>query len=36
MIVIHEAGGLDEHIRDVVNRFANIGYVALGVDLYTR
>lgn len=36
MIVIHEAGGLGEHIRDVVNRFANLGYVALGVDLYTR
>jgi carboxymethylenebutenolidase len=36
MIVIHEAGGLNEHIRDVVNRFANNGYVALGVDLYTR
>ena len=34
--MIHEAGGLGEHIRDVVNRFANIGYVALGVDLYTR
>jgi carboxymethylenebutenolidase len=36
MIVIHEAHGLNEHIRDIVNRFANIGYVALGVDLYTR
>ena len=36
MIVIHEAGGLGEHIRDVVDRFANIGYVALGVDLYSR
>src|SRR3954449_6303049 len=36
MIVIHEAGGLGDHIRDVVNRFANIGYVALGVDLYSR
>ncbi len=36
MIVIHEAGGLGVHIRDVVNRFANIGYVAIGVDLYTR
>jgi carboxymethylenebutenolidase len=36
MIVIHEAGGLNEHIRDVCNRLANIGYVALGVDLYTR
>ena len=36
MIVIHEAGGLGEHIRDVANRFANLGYVTLGVDLYTR
>ncbi|HEY4996398.1 MAG TPA: dienelactone hydrolase family protein [Solirubrobacteraceae bacterium] len=36
IIVIHEAGGLGDHIRDVVNRFANLGYAALGVDLYTR
>jgi carboxymethylenebutenolidase len=36
MIVIHEAGGLGEHIRDVCNRLAIIGYVTLGVDLYTR
>jgi carboxymethylenebutenolidase len=36
LIVIHEAHGLNEHIRDVSNRFANLGYVALGVDLYTR
>jgi carboxymethylenebutenolidase len=36
MVVIHEAGGLGEHIRDVTRRFANIGYVALGVDLFTR
>ncbi|HWX52747.1 MAG TPA: dienelactone hydrolase family protein [Solirubrobacteraceae bacterium] len=36
VIVIHEAGGLGDHIRDVSNRFANIGYVALAVDLYTR
>jgi carboxymethylenebutenolidase len=36
MIVIHEAGGLGEHIRDVCNRFAALGYLALGVDLYTR
>jgi carboxymethylenebutenolidase len=36
MVVIHEAGGLGEHIRDVVNRFANVGYVTLGLDLYTR
>jgi carboxymethylenebutenolidase len=36
IVVIHEAGGLGAHIRDVANRFANIGYAALGVDLYTR
>jgi carboxymethylenebutenolidase len=36
IVVIHEAGGLGEHIKDVANRFANLGYVALGVDLYTR
>jgi carboxymethylenebutenolidase len=36
MIVIHEAGGLGEHVRDVCNRLAGIGYVTLGVDLYTR
>src|SRR5271154_2510362 len=36
MVVIHEAGGLGEHIRDVCNRLANVGYVTLGVDLYTR
>jgi len=36
VVVIHEAGGLGDHIRDVCNRFANIGYVALGVDLFTR
>jgi carboxymethylenebutenolidase len=36
VVVIHEAGGLGEHITDVTNRFANLGYTALGVDLYTR
>jgi carboxymethylenebutenolidase len=36
IIVIHEAGGLGDHVKDVANRFANLGYVALGVDLYTR
>jgi len=36
IIVIHEAGGLGDHIRDVANRFAAIGYAALAVDLYTR
>jgi carboxymethylenebutenolidase len=36
MVVIHEAGGLGEHIRDVANRIAALGYVVLAVDLYTR
>jgi carboxymethylenebutenolidase len=36
MILIHHAGGLDEHNQDVTRRFANIGYVALCPDLYTR
>jgi carboxymethylenebutenolidase len=36
IVVIHEAGGLGDHIRDVANRLANLGYVALAVDLYTR
>jgi len=36
MIVIHEAGGLGDHIRDVCGRIAALGYVTLGVDLYTR
>jgi carboxymethylenebutenolidase len=36
IVVIHEASGLGDHIRDVANRFANLGYTALAVDLYTR
>src|ERR1700751_4806150 len=36
IVVIHEAGGLGDHIRDICNRLANVGYVALGVDLFTR
>ncbi|HMD57865.1 MAG TPA: dienelactone hydrolase family protein [Solirubrobacteraceae bacterium] len=36
IVVIHEAGGLGEHIRDVSNRLAALGHVALAVDMYTR
>jgi carboxymethylenebutenolidase len=36
IIVIHEAFGLVEHIRDLARRFANLGYNALAPDLYTR
>jgi carboxymethylenebutenolidase len=36
IVVIHEAFGLVEHIRDLARRLANIGYNALAPDLYTR
>lgn len=36
IIVIHEAFGLVEHIRDLTRRFANLGYIALAPDLYSR
>jgi carboxymethylenebutenolidase len=36
VVVIHEAFGLVEHIRDVARRFANIGYNVLAPDLYSR
>jgi carboxymethylenebutenolidase len=36
LIVLHEAFGLNEHIRDVARRFANVGYDALAPDLYSR
>lgn len=36
IIVIHEAFGLVEHIRDVARRFAQLGYVALAPNLYSR
>ncbi|HEX2173004.1 MAG TPA: dienelactone hydrolase family protein [Dehalococcoidia bacterium] len=36
VIVIHEAFGLVEHIRDLCRRFANAGFIAAAPDLYTR
>ena len=36
VIVIHENRGLTDHIKDVTRRIANLGYVALGVDLLSR
>jgi len=36
IIVIHEAFGLVEHIRDIARRFANIGFNAVAPDLYSR
>ena len=34
VIVIHEATGLDDHIRRITDRFAGAGYAALAVDLF--
>ncbi len=34
VVVIHEAFGLNDNIRDIARRFANEGYVALAVDLF--
>jgi carboxymethylenebutenolidase len=34
VIVIHEAYGLNENIKDIARRFAEAGYVALAVDLF--
>ncbi len=36
IVVIHHAGGLDAHTRDITNRLANLGYVVLAPDLFTR
>jgi len=36
VIVIHEAFGLNDHIRDLARRFANAGFDALAPNLYTR
>jgi carboxymethylenebutenolidase len=35
VVVIHEAYGLNDHIKDVTRRFADAGYVGLAVDLFT-
>jgi carboxymethylenebutenolidase len=34
VVVIHEAFGLNENIKDITRRFANKGYAALAVDLF--
>ena len=35
VVVIHEAYGLDDHIKSVTRRFADAGYASLAVDLFT-
>ena len=34
VVVVHEASGLNDNIRDICGRFAREGYAALGVDLF--
>ena len=34
VVVIHEASGLNDNIRDICRRFGAAGYAALGVDLF--
>jgi carboxymethylenebutenolidase len=36
IVLIHEAFGIDGHIRDVARRFAAAGYVTLAPELYSR
>ncbi len=36
VLVIHEAYGLTENIRDIARRFAGEGYAALAVDLFSE
>lgn len=36
VVVIHDVRGLSEHYRDVARRFANEGFFALAIDLYSR
>ena len=36
VVVIMEAFGLNDHIKDVADRFAREGYIALAPDMYTR
>jgi len=36
VVIIHEWWGLNEHIKDLAQRFAREGYVALAPDLYSR
>lgn len=35
VVIIHEIYGLNENIKDIAHRFADEGYVALAVDLFT-
>jgi carboxymethylenebutenolidase len=34
VVVVHEASGLNDNIQDICRRFADQGYVGMGVDLF--
>jgi carboxymethylenebutenolidase len=34
VVIIHEIFGLNDNIKDIAQRFANVGYAALAVDLF--
>lgn len=36
VLVLHEAFGLNDHIRDIARRFANVGFITLAIDVYSR
>src|SRR5690242_4197566 len=36
VVVIHEAYGLNQNIKDITQRFADAGYAALAVDLFSE
>ena len=36
ILILHEWWGLNDHIKDIARRFADAGYVALALDLYSR
>jgi carboxymethylenebutenolidase len=36
VVVIHEASGLNDNIKDIARRFANQGYAAFAVDLFAN
>ena len=35
ILVLHEAYGVNDKLRDIANRFASAGYVALAADLFS-
>jgi carboxymethylenebutenolidase len=36
LIVVHEAFGVNDHIKDICRRFANVGFIALAPNLFKR